>query len=65
MNAFICMVPLHYYLFRSIYEALENSVFLIPPQTDKSIGEYGGGMSSRGLYEYMYSFFKTEASERN
>ncbi|MCX5815344.1 MAG: CDP-glycerol glycerophosphotransferase family protein [Proteobacteria bacterium] len=58
MNAFVCMVPLHYYVFRSIYESLEDSVFLIPPQTDKPIVEYGGGMSSRGLYDYVYSFLK-------
>ena len=58
MNAFVCMVPLHYYFFKSIYKSLEDSVFIIPPQTDKPIAEYGGGMSSRGLYDYVYSFLK-------
>ena len=57
MNAFICHVPLHYYLFASIYKNLENSVFLVPPMLDRTVSEeYGGGLSGKGQDIYIKDF---------
>lgn len=61
MNAFICITPLHYYLFRSIYKNLTDSEFLIPPVGDKVLSkEYGGGMSAEGLYNLTKDFLKRQ-----
>ncbi len=63
MNVFVGLVPLHYYLFRSIYGNLENSCFIIPPMQDKGSSEYGGGMSGNGLYSLMAQFLKSKKVE--
>jgi len=61
MNAFVVLVPFHYYLFRSIYRNLKDSVFIIPPMENKKMSDnYGSGMSGVGLYNYMASFLKNK-----
>lgn len=59
MNAFICHVPFHYYLFKSTHKHLEESCFIIPPLSDKVMtAEYGSGMSAKGQYEYLFDFLR-------
>jgi len=59
MNIFICHVPFHYYLFKSIYTHLADSFFAIPPMYDKEcIAGLGGGMSAEGIYGYVKTFLE-------
>ena len=64
MNIFICHLPFQYYTFKSIYEHLEDSYFIIPPFEDKvTTPEFGGGMSKNGLYEYIEDFLRRKKVE--
>jgi len=64
MNFLICHIPFHYYLFKSIYENLENTYFVIPPFYDSVMTtEWGGGMSAKGKYEYISNFLKRKNIE--
>lgn len=59
MNYFIAHVPFQYFTFKSIYEQLQDSYFIIPPFSDTQMTfEYGSGMSAKGLYEYLYDFLR-------
>lgn len=57
MNIFLCLVPFHYFVFKSIYENLKTSYFAIPPLHDRILtDEFGGGLSERGQYDYIEGF---------
>lgn len=59
MNIFIVHVPIHYYLFRSIYKNLSDSYFIVPPMSDKQMSDkYGSGMSGKGLYNFLFQFLE-------
>ena len=40
---------------------MENAAFAIPPMSDKKVtAEYGGGMSSKGLYSFLKDFLSSK-----
>lgn len=64
MNIFLCLVPFHYFVFKSIYKKLKKSYFAIPPLQDRPLtDEFGGGMSKKGQYNYIEGFLKKKNTE--
>jgi len=64
MNIFLCLVPFHYFAFKSIYENLKKSYFAIPPLQDTILtDEFGGGMSKKGQYNYIEDFLNRKNVE--
>ncbi|MFA5197628.1 MAG: CDP-glycerol glycerophosphotransferase family protein [Patescibacteria group bacterium] len=61
MNAFICAVPLHYYFFKSIYNHLNDAIFVIPPVADSPFMKtLGGGLTGGAQFNYIYSFLASQ-----
>ena len=64
MNIFLCFIPFHYFVFKSIYKKLNKSYFAIPPLQDKLLtDEFGGGLSKKGQYDYIEDFLNKKNVE--
>jgi len=64
MNIFLCHVPFHYFVLKSIYKHLNKSYFAIPPLQDKLLtDEFGGGLSKKGQCDYLKDFLNKKNVE--